>query len=899
MVGKGGIRLCLNAWAQPPVHIEDRLVEVSERWTRQDPVLPLKHERLVSTLATITTRSPKLFLLCKIYRLQRTNKMAVTDFFAGEIATELLKMLITITRKACLCKPSAEQLRLSIEELLPIIEEIKYSGVELTQTRQMQLDTISRALRDGHELAVKVLASSRWNMYKNLQLSRKMDKVEKKISRFLQGPLQAHVLADVHHARFESTERFDRLDGSTRRLEQQLESMSIGGGGEGWWLQEAVNKMDEDQRYEGSLLKVGMELGKRKVKEMILDRDDLVVIGINGIGGSGKTTLATEVSRDDEVRSYFNKRILFLTVSQSPNVEQLRQKIWAFISETKLNGCSDISPQWTLEYNNRNTVTPTLVVLDDVWSLPVLQQLIFKVPGCKTLVVSRIKFPSSVLDSTYELELLREEDAISLFCHCAFEKTSIPPGSDENLIKQVVEKCKGLPLALKVIGASLRDQPEMYWKGANKRLSRAQPICDSHETELINRMKLSIDYLSEKVRNCFLDLGCFPEDKTIPLDVLINIWTELHDIDEEEAFTIILELSNKNLLTLVKDSRAGDMYSSNYEVSVSQHDVLRDLAIHISSIGSVNQVKRLVMARRENWVPKEWERNSDQPFLARIVSVHTGEMGEMDWDKLEFPKVEVLILNFDSTRYFLPPFIENMPRLKALVLINYNTKTAELHNLSVLGKSSNLRSVWFEKVTIPELPKTIIPLKKLDKISLHLCKINFKDESKLDLSHLFPKLSHLTMDHCIEMTKLPSSICQVKTLKVLSVTNCESLEELPIDLGKLIFLQILRVYACPKLKMLPCGIKNLIWLDYIDVSQCVNLECLNEEIGGCVSLKEIDMRECPRIKRLPRSIKWLRSLRRVICDEEVAWQWEEMDKELPCLCVKVPDQSFGLEWLNE
>ncbi|KAI3737064.1 hypothetical protein L2E82_27059 [Cichorium intybus] len=725
-----------------------------------------------------------------------------------------------------------------------------------------------------------------------------MEKVEKKISRFLQFPLQAHVLADVHRVRIEIAERFDRLDGSARQLEQRLGSMNNGGGGEGWWLQEAVNKMEEEDRFEGSLAKMGMESGKRKVKDMILDRDDLVVIGINGLGGSGKTTLAREICRDDEVQSYFNKRILFLTVSQSPNVEQLRQEIRGFLSRSKLNGSSDITPLWPLRYNN-NTATPSLVVLDDVWSPAVLQQLIFKVPDCKTLVVSRMKFQPTVIDSTYELELLREEDAISLFCHAAFGTTSIPPGSDENLIKHIVEKCKGLPLALKVIGASLRDQPEMYWRGANNRLSRAQPICDSHEIELLNRMKISIDYLNEKVRNCFLDLGCFPEDKTMPLDVLINIWTELHDIDEEETFAIIHELSDKNLLTLVRDARGGDMYGSNYEISVCQHDVLRDLAIHISSVESVNQRSRLVMARRENGLPKEWKRNVDQPFLAKIVSIYTGEMRETDWDKLEFPKAEVLILNFDSNKYFLPPFIKNMPKLRALVLINYNTKTAELLNLSVLGKSSNLRSLWFEKVTIPQLPKMILPFTNLEKISLLLCKINFKDESQLDLSHLFPKLSHLTMDHCIEMTKLPSSICQVKTLKVLSVTNCESLEELPIDLGKLIFLEILRVYACPKLKTLPCGIKNLVWLDYIDVSQCVNLECLNEEIGGCVSLKEIDMRECPRIKRLPRSIKWLRSLRRVICDEEVSWQWNEMGKELPGLCVKVPDQSFGLEWLNE
>ncbi|KAI3715432.1 hypothetical protein L6452_22414 [Arctium lappa] len=133
--------------------------------------------------------------------------MAVSDFFADEIAAELLKMLTTITRKACLCKPSAEQLLISIEELLPTIAEIKYSGVELTTTRQMQLDVLSSALHDGHELAGK-----------------------------------------------------------------RLGSMKIGGSGGGWWSEDfGVKKIDKEEPYECSLLKVGMELGKRKVKDMVLE----------------------------------------------------------------------------------------------------------------------------------------------------------------------------------------------------------------------------------------------------------------------------------------------------------------------------------------------------------------------------------------------------------------------------------------------------------------------------------------------------------------------------------------------------------------------------------------------------------------------------------------------------
>lgn len=110
-------------------------------------------------------------------------------------------------------------------------------------------------------------------------------------------------------------------------------------------------------------------------------------------------------------------------------------------------------------------------------------------------------------------------------------------------------------MALKVIGASLRGQPQLFWISARNRLSRGEPIGESHEINLLKRMETSISYLPEKVRECFLDLACFPEDKKIPLDVLINIWVEIHDIDEEEAFAVLIELSEKNLITMVKDAR--------------------------------------------------------------------------------------------------------------------------------------------------------------------------------------------------------------------------------------------------------------------------------------------------------------------------------------------------------
>jgi len=128
---------------------------------------------------------------------------------------------------------------------------------------------------------------------------------------------------------------------------------------------------------------------------------------------------------------------------------------------------------------------------------------------------------------------------------------------------QVVAECGQLPLALKVIGASLRDQNEMFWLSVKTRLSQGLSIGDSYELNLIDRMAISINYLPEKIKECFVDLCSFPEDKKIPLEVLINMWVEIHDIHETEAYAIVVELSNKNLLTLVEEARYASSEKKN------------------------------------------------------------------------------------------------------------------------------------------------------------------------------------------------------------------------------------------------------------------------------------------------------------------------------------------------
>ena len=110
-------------------------------------------------------------------------------------------------------------------------------------------------------------------------------------------------------------------------------------------------------------------------------------------------------------------------------------------------------------------------------------------------------------------------------------------------------------MALKVTGASLKERPEMYWKRALQRLQKGEPADESHETRLLHQMEASLENLDATTRECFLDLGAFPEDRKIPVDVLINMWIEIHDLEEAIAFATLVDLSHKNLLTLGKDPR--------------------------------------------------------------------------------------------------------------------------------------------------------------------------------------------------------------------------------------------------------------------------------------------------------------------------------------------------------
>lgn len=238
--------------------------------------------------------------------LSLIGMLPMADSIGGEVVTELVRQLYAVSQKTLRCRGIARNLATMIEDLQPSIKEIQYSGVELSPHRQAQLRMFSETLEKCRKVTEKVLKSNRWNMVRQLIHVRKMENLESQISSFLNGQLLVHILADIHHVRADSEVRFDRIDSKFDSLNEKLGSMKIRGSES----MREVMKMEEATSMEMAIdggdlgdLGVGLELGKRKVKEMLFkSNDEDRLIGISGMSGSGKTTLAKELARDEQVR---------------------------------------------------------------------------------------------------------------------------------------------------------------------------------------------------------------------------------------------------------------------------------------------------------------------------------------------------------------------------------------------------------------------------------------------------------------------------------------------------------------------------------------------------------------------------------------------------------------------
>ncbi|CAJ1942723.1 unnamed protein product [Sphenostylis stenocarpa] len=645
---------------------------------------------------------------------------------------------------------------------------------------------------------------------------------------------------------------------------------------------------------------VGLDIPLKELKMEVL-KDCVSVIGLTGLGGMGKTTLATKLCWDEQVKGKFGENILFVTVSKTPKLKIIVERLFEHCGIEVPDFLSDEDAVnqlgLLLRQIGRSSV---LLVLDDVWpgSEALVEKFKVQIPDYKILVTSRVAFPRC--DTQCFLKPLGHDDAETLFRHY-MSGSSIP----DEVIQKVVRNCKGLPLAIKVIGRSLSNQRSEVSLKMVEELSQGRFILDSN-IELLTCLQKILDVLEDNlvIKGCFMDLGLFPEDQRIPVTALIDMWSELYRLDDDgkEAMAVINKLNSMNLANVVvarKNASNTDNYNYNNHFIVL-HDLLRELAIYQCSQEPMEQRKRLIIEINQNQHGEEttflswYVKQKPQHVTAHTLSISTDENCTSDWPQMPLAQVEVLIWNLRTKQYSFPAFMEDMNKLKVLIVTNYSFYPSEINNFELLGSLSNLKRIRLERISVP----SFVAMKNLKKLSLYLCNMKqaFENNDML-ISYAFPNLEDLNIDYCKDMLGLPKGLCDIIPLKKLSITNCHKLSALPQDIGKLGNLELLRLSSCTDLEGIPDSIGRLSNLRLLDISHCISLPNLPEDFGNLSNLQNLYMTSCERCE-LPFSVTNLGNLKVVICDEETAASWENFKPMLPNLKIDIPQVDVNLSWLH-
>ncbi|KAL6136357.1 hypothetical protein ACLB2K_061652 [Fragaria x ananassa] len=841
--------------------------------------------------------------------------MAV-DFVVGKAFEALYAGVEEVIRNNLIFSDLCKDIKDRLDCLAPLIDEMGKYNQQLDLTEE--LEALEGLIKRGTELVGKCSKLGKWsirNIYKKQKYSNEFLEFKESLQKELEV-LKVRVARDVKKTEVavESMAREVKKTGvAAENIQVVLQNIQ---GGVSLLL-----KKNEDLEIEALSaalpelpeLIVGLEVPLEELKVKIL-KDEGSMLILTAPAGCGKTTLATKLCQDQDIKDKFQENIFFVTFTKKPNLERIMKGLYEQKGYKGPASHNEATPvKWLERVEMEKGEDPLLLVLDDVWSgsEPLLEKFQFKMSNYKILVTSRSLFPK--FGPSYHLQLLDYENAMQLFHHTASlgDKSSHIP---EQLSKEIVKYCNGFPLTITVAGRSLCGQPEEMWRSRVDEWSESSSILD-FETGLLLQLQTSMDVLDNappKVKKCFFDLGAFPGDAEIQVTALFDMWAELYDLKKETScIGKLYELNNRGLALLQEpdgDKRFGAVQEAiDYsEYVVRQHDLLRKLAIYNLKGDPVEDRKRLIVEICGNKFPKWW-REQKYPYInARLVSISTDREFLVKLPNMEFPEAEVLILNFQSdTSFALPEFVERMHKLKMLLVLNYSGCYVEMDNFELLGSLSNLRSLRLEGINFSCITKSPVQLKNLHKLYLRAGSYeveeedewSYDDEVPVELSYVFPNINEMVIE-AFDFWECPAGLCELVHLtKLKIISSGRNSFELPEAIGNLVSLEVLKL---ENFGVLPDSIGNLKKLKLLIISRFYSKDALPESIGNLVSLEVLRVEDCKNLSAVPDSIGNLKKLKFLKISNNNAFQFlpEQMGK-LKCLRHLIIDRCDRLYQLPE
>ncbi|KAI9127425.1 hypothetical protein K1719_001984 [Acacia pycnantha] len=577
--------------------------------------------------------------------------------------------------------------------------------------------------------------------------------------------------------------------------------------------------------------------GREKEKEDIIklmfngEGAQLSVIPIVGMGGVGKTTLVNSVYNDEDVKQKFDFNV-WVCVSEAFDLLKIAQTIIKSINPDFVCDNMDLN-LLQLHLANKLEGKRFLVVLDDVWNdkytdWVALKNLLHnRVEGCKILVTTRLQrvgLMVKTISSFYHLRVLPDEDCLSIFAAHAFHlKDSTMDSCLAKIGRDVANKCKGLPLAAKVLGGLFRSNPD--FEDWNSILIDA--MWDSLDNEILPPLRVSYYYLPPYLKQCFAYCSLFPKDHQFDKTELVLMWmaegflqpSKGNSTSEEAGYRYIDDLTSRSFFQpLPKGVHFDSVKSKTFEYFI-MHDLIHELATHVAG----------------DFYFRLGESGDKIGNKTHHLSCNFQSYPCLDNEVFQKLKGFRTFIGLDFC--YIPQSIGNASSHIILSNLKY-LRTLSLRNLSALkivpesiGKFVHLRYLNLSGTLIACLPNSICKLYNLQ--TLELCGCKFLESLPSDMQDLV-NLRYLDLS-LSKIVSLPDSLCKLYNLQTLKLRDCLYLEMLPSDMQDLVNLRHLDI-SLAHLKEIPRGLGNLKDLQFLS-DFIVGKETGIGELGGISHLK--------------------------------------------------------------
>ncbi|KAG7948105.1 hypothetical protein I3843_14G130100 [Carya illinoinensis] len=557
-----------------------------------------------------------------------------------------------------------------------------------------------------------------------------------------------------------------------------------------------------------------------RVEEMMnllhMESNDVRFVGIHGMGGVGKTTLAKIIYDRVSSNCQFEGRTIISfngEKSTARDLASLQTQLLYGIMQERIE-VSD--PHEGIEMiRSRMQNKKVFIVLDNVDGDEQLEAFAgdhnWFGPGSRVIITCRDSHLLKInkVNDMCAVRLLHTPDALELFSLSAFDETH-PPEDYKDLSMAFVEYAGGLPLALKVLGRSLCKKAIEIWKDARDHL-KGNP-----RKEISDILQLSFDGLGESQKKLFLDVACFSGQ-----------WI---DVNFRKIYSadVIEVLIDKSLVSTSKD----DVY---FKERLTMHDLLKEMGRQI--------------VRRE--CPQEPGRRSRLFHHEDVFHVLKNDSGT---DAIEGIGMDLMfggILGANHREIINAEAFSKMRNLRLLYIYDFGYIKWSGNPLEYMP-SDKLQFLRWSKCPSKSWPTSFQP-KNLIVLEMP----NSCIEQLWTESMVLPNLKELNLGDCENLIEMPN-LTNAPKLEKINFSRCKKLSEVHPSIKVLKQLQELRM-SFTQIKQLWKGLAVLPNLKELDLGDCENLIEI-PDLSEAPNLEKIDFSNCKKLSEVHPSIKVLKQL---------------------------------------